>query len=114
PMSAAAMTWEEQNRAHLLAALARVRRALEIHQQSGISVPDAGGPSAEPTHEAIAWPDGLAPPALETMCAAFNLSPFERDVLLLCAGVELDSHWVPLIARVSGDDRLTAPTFGLA
>jgi hypothetical protein len=32
-----------------------------------------------------------APPALEQVTEAFSLSPFERDVLLLTAGIELDA-----------------------
>jgi hypothetical protein len=34
-----------------------------------------------------------APPALETLTETFSLSPFERALLLLCAGVELDGRF---------------------
>src|SRR5919205_1382667 len=34
-----------------------------------------------------------APPTLDRVCKEFNLSAFERDVLLLCAGVELDPEF---------------------
>src|SRR5437763_1479835 len=34
-----------------------------------------------------------APAALDVLCTRFGLSEFERDVLLLCAGVELDSRF---------------------
>ena len=44
-----------------------------------------------------------APSALDSLCAAFGLSPFERDVLLLCAGMELDSAFAPLCAAAQGD-----------
>jgi len=43
--------------------------------------------------------------ALERVCKVFGLSAFERDVLLLCAGVELDSGF----AEMAG-----SPTFALA
>lgn len=33
------------------------------------------------------------PPALQALAAAFSLSPFERDLLLLAAGAELDSRF---------------------
>ena len=43
--------------------------------------------------------------ALERICKVFGLSPFERDVLLLCAGVELDSGLAESVGW---------PTFALA
>jgi hypothetical protein len=55
-----------------------------------------------------------SPPALETLCAAFGLSAFERDVLLACAGVELDSAFAACCAAAQGDARRAYPTFGLA
>ena len=55
-----------------------------------------------------------APPALETLCRRSGLSPFERDVLLLCAGVELDSRFAPLCAAAQGDPARPYPTFSLA
>jgi hypothetical protein len=55
-----------------------------------------------------------APSALETLCTTFGLSPFERDVLLLCAGVELDSTFSRLCAAAQGDPLRTYPTFSLA
>jgi len=54
------------------------------------------------------------PPALEALCAAFGLSGFERDVLLACAGVELDSNFAACCAAAQGDSRRAYPTFGLA
>jgi hypothetical protein len=113
-MSASAMTWEERNRAYLLASLARVRRSIERHLPSAHEAPPADAEAAPAEDSADAWPDDLPPPALESLCGAFALSPFERDVLLLCAGVELDAQWRSLVARGAGDDRQPAPTFGLA
>ena len=52
--------------------------------------------------------------ALERLRAAFDLSPFERDVVLLCASVELDARFLPLVAEARGDAGLAAPSFGLA
>ena len=51
-----------------------------------------------------------APAALDTLCAAFGLSPFERDVLLLCAGMELDSAFPALCAAAQGH-RARLPDF---
>ncbi|MDQ3254699.1 MAG: ATP-binding protein, partial [Acidobacteriota bacterium] len=56
-----------------------------------------------------------APAAIDTLCATFGLSPFERDVLLLCAGVELDANFSTLFnAAAQGDARRGYPTFSLA
>ncbi|UCF90306.1 MAG: ATP-binding protein [Desulfobacterales bacterium] len=44
----------------------------------------------------------------------FGLSPFERDLLLLCAGTELDSRMADLCALCQGDPLRRTPTFGLA
>ena len=121
------LTWEERNRAYLLHALSRVRRALERHialasrataareadddAEASARAADAGDADLS---SALPWPADMPPPALDALCGALTLSAFERDVLLMCAGVELDSTWSRLIARAQGDDRQTAPTFGLA
>jgi len=41
------------------------------------------------------------PPAIEQLVAAFGLSPFERSVLLLAAGVEMDAKLFALAPRLS-------------
>jgi hypothetical protein len=91
-MNAPANIWQDENQRSLGAALARVRRAL------------AGDTSAAATEEENVTPDESA---LARICAAFGLSPFERDILLLCAGVELDSAFAQQIAPAR-------PSFGLA
>ena len=67
-----------------------------------------------------------APANLMRLCEIFQLSDFERDVLLLCAGIELDGQLAALCASVQGypgqksgeqiDYSASAmcPTFGLA
>jgi SpoVK/Ycf46/Vps4 family AAA+-type ATPase len=44
----------------------------------------------------------------------FGLSPFERDVLLLCAGLELDTAFARLCATAQGEPQRPFPTFSLA
>ena len=113
----AANDWVEANQRYLMAELARVRALLEQR---------AGSPDATPVsdHDREVWTalQGMAdadastlpPPALDTLCALFDLSPFERSVLLLCAGAELDSSFASLCAAAQGDPRRTHPTFSLA
>ncbi|MBM7116701.1 ATP-binding protein [Archangium primigenium] len=109
------MTWEEHNRAFLSTCLERVRRLLERHAEA----PRAEAPVAPPSREdADAWPEWPAeagrPPALRVLCETFGLSPFERDVLLLGAGMELDSRIPAACARAQGDAQRPYPTFALA
>jgi hypothetical protein len=54
------------------------------------------------------------PPQLSLLCTTFGLSRFERDILLLCAGLELDSSLAPLCASVQGNANQDYPTFSLA
>jgi hypothetical protein len=129
-------TWHEGNQRYLMAALAVVRTALERHAASSQDAPEpeerdkpwrwrwrlptrtdaleleeGDGPTQELQEAAEAMP---APPALEALSAAFGLSPFERDLLLLCAGMELDSTFAALCSTAQGDSQRTYPTFGLA
>jgi len=116
-MSDASGSWHEANQRYLLAALAVVGEALDFHASSA----EAPGPRALFTPSAAALqvlkeqeralPE---PAALQTLCALFHLSPFERDVLLLCAGVELDSEFAARCSRASGSSSRAAPTFSLA
>ncbi len=52
--------------------------------------------------------------SLNRLCAIFNLSSFEQNLLLLCAGVELDASFSILCAAACGNEQRNFPTFGLA
>lgn len=54
------------------------------------------------------------PPALIVLSERLGLSPFERNILLLCAAVELDTSIAGLCARAQDDPHCTYPTFALA
>lgn len=57
----------------------------------------------------------LSPPsALDTVCAAFGLADFERHVLLLCAGIELDPAIAAYCAALNGDAGRPWATFALS
>ena len=109
------MEWPEANQRYLMAAVGVVRSLLEAHRQRAKD--DARNPQSDHAAEkvlreaAAAMP---APPALETLCVAFGLSPFERNLLLLCAGIELDSTFAACCAAAQGDPRKLYPTFSLA
>lgn len=102
------MTWHEANQVYLMAAVDEVRAALQT--RAGIEpTPVRNREEADEAFSSM----NLAP-ALEQLCGAFGLSRFEREMLLLCAAVDLDSSFVQLIAAAQGDARLSYPTFGLA
>jgi len=95
--------WVEANQAYLVAQFARLKCRLR-----------AGG-------EAYAQePTGLAeatleePPAIDRLCEIFALSAFEREVLLLCAGVEMDSELAALCGSAQGHPQRNHATFGIA
>ena len=92
------MNWIEANQKYLMSAFAAVRDALE--QRAPVQTQTAEEMSP--------------PPALETICKLFGLSAFERGILLLCAGMELDSKFPALCAKANGDPRRDFPTFSLA
>jgi hypothetical protein len=92
--------WVAHNQRMLMAAVRRVRGAIERH----------GGGDAEPAGE----PPDLTGTALGAVVQAFGLTHFERDVLVLCAGVELDSAMAPACAAAQDDAARAYPTFGLA
>jgi hypothetical protein len=94
--------WQEANQQHLSASLERVRQALARY----------AGREGIPRHEPENLPPGNPPYTLDRLCAAFGLSSFERDLVLLCAGVELEAAFAALVSDIQAGRR--APTFGLA
>ena len=54
------------------------------------------------------------PPALLLLANGFDLSPFERDTLLLCAAQEFDPSLGQLCAEAQGCQSRNFPTFSLA
>jgi hypothetical protein len=67
------------------------------------------------------WPSDATPPAagaprsaLDLVANAFALSPFERNLLVLCAATELDSAVAALCTSLHGDPSHGYATFSLA
>ncbi len=108
------VSWTEANQQFLSASLERIRRMLDTYASAQISAPDEAGGDMHSTEEHVMDWNFEAPSALTQLCSFFGLSPFERDVLLLCAGMELSSSFVPLLARAHGDAQRSYPTFSLA
>jgi hypothetical protein len=56
----------------------------------------------------------LAPPAIDVLSQLFKLTSFERSLLLLCAGAEMDSQLADACAQAQGHPQRTHVSFGLA
>src|SRR6185295_8956693 len=104
------MSWHEANQAYLMRELGAVREALERYTGRADPVDDRRAAEAAMGSNLEIDP----PPALEQLCHSFELSCFESDILLLCAGVELDTGFARLVAAAQNDSHRTFPTFGLA
>lgn len=110
--------WLEENQRYISSAIAVVRSQLACHvfRAAGQPVPEQEDVQlrtdqnrCEEILKSIS-----PPPAIERLCALFGLSSFERSVLLLCAGMELDAAFAPSCAAAQGDPQRSYPTMGLA
>jgi hypothetical protein len=83
-------------------------------QENHASEPEISLPVTSPEIESLEI-DAIEPESsLHMLCAAFNLTAFERWVLLLCAGVELSASIARLCAAAQGNPQFAYPTFSLA
>jgi hypothetical protein len=106
--------WNEANQRYLTAALAVVREMLKRHSSQAEERRNAR-PEQEARQALQAAAAAMpSPSALEFLCTTFNLSAFERDLLLLCAGIELDSTFAAACAEAQGDPARAFPTLSLA
>ena len=102
--------WLEANQRFLAAAVETVRCTLADH------LDPAGGERAARARDTLEQARDQLPgrSALDELVAAFSLSPFEREVLVLCAAVELDGEVAALCGRALGAQGRAAPCFSLA
>jgi hypothetical protein len=100
-MSGPTLTWTDRNQAFL---------ALELRSLAIRLDPELGGePELE---ERLAAARAMSPPpAIDVLAEAFSLSGFERSLLLIAAGAELDSALADAVARAPPHH---AVTFALA
>ncbi|MCC5642556.1 ATP-binding protein [Nostoc sp. CHAB 5824] len=106
--------WDEANYRYLSAALAVVRGILENYtaKEQNQSEEKNQEPLQQALQEAAAAMP--APSTLERVCKMFSLSSFERDLLLLCAGMELNGDFAKLCAMSHEDSQRAYPTLSLA
>jgi len=104
--------WQQVNQRYLAAAITRIRQSLQryIAQQQGTE-PEI---DAEPEDLAAIAATLPTSPTLEKLTVAFQLTSFERDILVLCAGVELSASLGQLCSIIQHSPQLAYPTFSLA
>ncbi len=108
--------WPDANQRYLVAALEVVRARLERH--AARAQPDAAAhdEAIERARSELAAAQAAlpAPSALQRLAEAFGLSEFECQIVLLCAGPDLDARFAGACAAASGSERAGCPTFSLA
>ena len=99
------ISWVEANRQWLVAAMANLRDRLNSNADTGTSIVSADCVQCTASTD--------FDPALVSLAKMFGLSPFERELLLLLAGLEIDDALRKAFVRISGDPAGRA-TFGAA
>jgi len=107
--------WTENNQKFLVESIAEIKQLLKQH----ISKMEKKNPEEAKIEYEIGaihpdWTDAESLSTIDSICKLFSLTDFEKSILLLCAGVELDSEMAYLCARAQGNSSNTYPTFGLA
>lgn len=97
-------TWVDANRRCLVAEFTRLKARLSREEQA-----EPVGSRAD--DETLRRP---APTAVDLLAERFDLSRFERDILLLCAGIEMDSELARVCGEALGGGSRARVTFGLA
>ncbi|MEO1353890.1 MAG: AAA family ATPase [Cyanobacteria bacterium J06635_15] len=111
--NASDIAWQEANQQYLLAALIDVKQRLR--EQAGKPSDTPANADEALTKAAEYLADGWGSIAtLEELCKLFGLSNFERNILLLCASLELDASLASLCSIIQGEPQKTFPTLGLA
>jgi hypothetical protein len=107
-------SWAEANQACLVVEFERLRRKLNVANPKEEHKP------GDPSNDTSPHPqcDALDPSsAIDQIAETFALSTFERQILLLCAGIEMDSALAAQCSDVLGSgrsDRRGAISFSLA
>ncbi|MGF6854021.1 ATP-binding protein [Paraburkholderia sp. CI3] len=103
-----AASWTEANQACLAMEFARLRRRL------GTSLP-ASGDDDEAQAALQELRESLDPPAaIDQLAETFSLSEFERQIVLLAAGIEMDSALARQVSEWQGGERRGSISFGMA
>ena len=101
--------WTDANQNYLGKEFARLRERLRLML---VAEPTDTAELSQAVVEARA--ELKTPPAIDRLAEIFELSGFERELLLLCAGVEMDSRLAAQCSEAQGNPQRSQVTFGLA
>ncbi len=116
-------TWQQASRHDLMTAISDLRSQLDAHIQLQADSDNPNQPAtatkplsrlAPELDNAVSQSAHASSSALQQICQVFRLSPFERNILVLCAGMEFVGEWGSLCATAQGNPNWNYPTFGLA
>jgi AAA+ superfamily predicted ATPase len=103
--------WLSENREYLLAYAQYVKALLATlvsrTQESSISY-------SKNLIKAPEWRHNETLPALETVSRSFNLTDFERMILVICTGAEIDSEFSMIFSKLYKNPNVKFPTFDIA
>ena len=109
------LSWQDANLRFIRAAISVVGKRIEKYRAVQDEIEwDDDQLEVEILNLRVAKDAMPSVPTLEHLYHRFDLDPFEMDLLLLCAGIELYSHFPLLCADAQGDPALPYPTFSLA
>ncbi|MBS1144030.1 MAG: family ATPase [Proteobacteria bacterium] len=101
--------WTLANQQLLVAEFERLKERLRLPSAAASAATTGGAEKIAAARQAIRGES-----AIDWLCTAFGLSEFESDLLLLCAGTEMDADLARICAEAQGDPLRPWPTFGLA
>jgi hypothetical protein len=97
------LDWSDANQRLLVAEFARLKQRLAGHDDARARI------DIDAARASLGFPA-----AIDTLDRSFALSTFERDIVLLAAGVEMDSELAGLCAEAQGQPERRWATFSLA
>lgn len=110
--------WHSANQENLLASINLIRVELENYRSLLSDQNESFNYSANLELATERYKQSLgeipSPSAIDNLCTTFGLSDFERNMLLLAAGIELDSEFESIISSIQGAENFFLPTLSLA
>ena len=108
-------SWYDANQRYLTVSIDTIREELRKHSTDSDKTSKIRK-RKNPAEESVEKIAGSlpAPPALDNLSNIFSLTNFEKDILLLCAGMELDPLISFLCRNVKNSLQVPYPTFSLA
>jgi len=103
--------WLSENRDYLFANIHHVKTFLTTLVSA---TEDSNDSYSNATARAPVWLHDETSPALETLSRTFNLSNFEKMILIMCAGAEIDSEFSMIFSKLYRNSNAKFPTFDIA